>query len=547
MAESAKRSFHDDFDDDDEDRAAKRRRSRWQDAPDEAPEVASEPSAAEQLAALQAQIQAQMSNVKTMLEQKKRSNVTSQEPAGFGKPVPLLLDKQGREIDTSGKVIAVKKETVATLMVNRTRETEFVKEVLPMLETDPTKNPFFDPNMKAPTGRREKRPSFKFVDEGTFRKAGENLRSKISKRAATARFGQTQSTVGGSAYLAAEKAAKEAAAAAQAMEVESDAVVGDPAASNQDKPAPASVPTPIVPFKKEDPIPEIEWWDAVLQPEYTDGDVTFNETKVTHLVEHPIPIEPVCEAPDTGPVPLPLTPREQKKIRTRNRIDTEKEKQAQIRMGLLPPPPPKVKISNMMKALLNEAVQDPSKIEQQVREEMAQRQRNHDLRNAERKLTPEERRQKKLKKYADEISVETQVALFRVEDFSNPQHRYKVDINASQLHLTGAVVICDETGCNAVIAEGGSRSIKKFTKLLLSRIKWGGQEGQVEEPDDDDAASQNKTTLIWQGVVKKPNFKNFHLEECRSEGLARKFLHDKNVEHYWDMCKKHNINAALQT
>merc|ERR1711959_84905 len=131
-----------------------------------------------------------------------------------------------------------------------------------------------------------------------------------------------------------------------------------------------------------------------------------------------------------------MGPREQKKIRTRNRIETEKEKQAQIRMGLLPPPPPKVKISNMMKALLNEAVQDPSKIEQQVREEMAQRQRNHDLRNAERKLTPEERRQKRLKKFADDISVETQVALYKVEDFSNLQHRYKVDINASQLHLT---------------------------------------------------------------------------------------------------------------
>jgi len=204
-----------------------------------------------------------------------------------------------------------------------------------------------------------------------------------------------------------------------------------------------------------------------------------------------------------------------------------------------------VKISNMMKALLNEAVQDPSKIEQQVREEMAQRQRNHDLRNAERKLTPEERRQKKLKKYADDTSLETQVALFRVEDFSNPQHRYKVDINASQLHLTGAVVICDESNCNAVIAEGGVRSVKKFTKLLLHRIKWGAEAGAVEEENDDneEGAASAKCHLVWQGVVKKNGFKNFHLEECRSEGLARKFLHDKGVEHYWDMCKKHNVEA----
>ena len=134
-----------------------------------------------------------------------------------------------------------------------------------------------------------------------------------------------------------------------------------------------------------------------------------------------------------------------------------------------------------------------------------------------------------------------------MEDFSNPQHRYKVDINASQLHLTGAVVICEEAHCNTVIAEGGLRSIKKFTKLLLRRIKWDGQEGELENDDDDDkdgaGPSSRKCVLVWQGVVKKPCFKNFHLEECRTEGLARKFLHDKGVGHYWDQCKKHNVDA----
>ena len=70
---------------------------------------------------------------------------------------------------------------------------------------------------------------------------------------------------------------------------------------------------------------------------------------------------------------------------------------------------------------------------------MAQRQRNHDLRNEERKLKPEERRQKKLKKIMDETAIEVVVAIYRVEDFSNPQHRYKVDINAAQLHLTGKI------------------------------------------------------------------------------------------------------------
>jgi len=478
-----------------------------------------------------------MSNVKTMLEAKKKAAAGGAQPALGAKAAPLLLDGQGREIDTHGRVMSMRTESIATLMVNRGEEKVVVKEVLPMPVTDPTVNKFFDGNMKAPMARRERRPAFKFVEDGTFRKAGENLRARKSKQRQTSRYGQTQSTVGGSALLTAEKEAKAAAAAAAAQSTDMDTTV--------DKPL-TGVKTVTVPFKKEEPIPDMEWWDAVLQPEYSESgdDVKFNQTKITHLVEHPVPIEPITEAPDTGPVALPLTRKEQKKVRTRTRIETEKEKQAQIRMGLLPPPPPKVKISNMMKALLNEAVQDPSKIEQQVREEMANRQRNHDLRNAERKLTPEERRAKKLKKFADETSLETQVALFRVEDFSNPQHRYKVDINASQLHLTGAVVICDESRCNTVIAEGGLRSIKKFTKLLLHRIKWDGQEGPEDDNDDnEEGAESKKCTLVWQGIVKKAGFKNFHLEECRTEGLARKFLHDKGVEHYWDMCKKYNVEA----
>ena len=39
----------------------------------------------------------------------------------------------------------------------------------------------------------------------------------------------------------------------------------------------------------------------------------------------------------------------------------------------------------------------------------------------------------------DETAIEVVVAIYRVEDFSNPQHRYKVDINAAQLHLTGKI------------------------------------------------------------------------------------------------------------
>ncbi len=64
---------------------------------------------------------------------------------------------------------------------------------------------------------------------------------------------------------------------------------------------------------------------------------------------------------------------ERKKLRTQRRNEREKEKQELIRQGLLEPPKPKVKISNLMRVLGTEAVADPSAVEKQVREQMAER------------------------------------------------------------------------------------------------------------------------------------------------------------------------------
>ena len=117
-----------------------------------------------------------------------------------------------------------------------------------------------------------------------------------------------------------------------------------------------------------------------------------------------------------------LTKKERKKMRTQRRREVETEKQEKIRLGLEPPPPPKgtvdkflakktdlascdfeerkkrepqslmtcthqfreltkiyfflaVKISNLMRVLGSEAVQDPTKVEAHVRAQMAQRQK----------------------------------------------------------------------------------------------------------------------------------------------------------------------------
>ena len=74
-------------------------------------------------------------------------------------------------------------------------------------------------------------------------------------------------------------------------------------------------------------------------------------------------------------------------------------------------------------------------------------------RGTARKLTKEQRKEKTLKKIDEDRAADTLVAVFRVDDLSHPQRRYKVDINAQQLALTGAAVTT--SAVSVVIVEGG--------------------------------------------------------------------------------------------
>lgn len=208
-------------------------------------------------------------------------------------------------------------------------------------------------------------------------------------------------------------------------------------------------------------VPEVEWWDAALLKErsYVPSGETILSNVVTeaisHYVEHPIPIDPPSEPPPPPPMPLPLTKKERKKLRTQRRLAAEKEKQDQIRCGLIDPPPPKIKLANLMQAMKNDAVADPSAMEAKVRAEMAQRIKNHEMRNQARKLTPEERREKKRRKMTNDPSAGgTPVSLYRIDQMPNKQKLYKIDINAQQNHLTGVALLTEK--CNLVRLIAGS-------------------------------------------------------------------------------------------
>ena len=81
-------------------------------------------------------------------------------------------------------------------------------------------------------------------------------------------------------------------------------------------------------------------------------------------------------------------------MRKQRRQAELQDKRDRIRMGLIPPEPNKVRLSNLMKVLTSDAVQDPTRVEARVRREVAMRKHNHEKMNAERKLTDEQRREK---------------------------------------------------------------------------------------------------------------------------------------------------------
>lgn len=439
--------------------------------------------------------------------------------AGQQKPAkaPVLrLDAQGREIDEQGNVIDKPKITnLSTLKVNINKQKKEAFQILrPEFDEDPNSNPHFDPKMGVNKTKllRPKRMTFQFVEEGKWSKEAEILKFK-------SQFGEAQ---------AKELKIKQAQLAKAKAELDINPNLIE-----------VSERVPTKEEKPKDPIPDVEWWDIVLLPsgsyaDVTEGDFKVKMEKLTIYVEHPQPIEPPAEPLPPPPQPLKLTKKEQKKLRTQRRLAKEKDRQEMIRQGLIEPPKPKVKMSNLMKVLGAEATQDPTKLEMEIRSAAAEREQAHVDRNIARKLTPAERREKKEKKlFDDPNTLETVVSVYKITDLSHPQTRFKVDINAQENRMTGCAVMSDSM--SVVVVEGGSKSIKRYGKLMLHRINWAAAVVKEEDEEEDDERPINKCQLVWQGSVAKSCFNKFMIQQCRTEAAARKFFADAGVAHYWDL------------
>jgi U4/U6 small nuclear ribonucleoprotein PRP3 len=426
------------------------------------------------------------------------------------KPAPLILDDKGRTVDESGKAIQLTRR-IPTLKANiRAKKQELFKIEKPKVE-DAMQTPYYDMRVRGGSRVRSKK-TFVFHEKGKFEQQAQKIRAKaqLEKLQSEISSVSKKSTISTATRLAL-------------------------IAPNQ---------------ADDDPIPDVEWWDALILPNETYADIVINVTDgrdpisvkyrgITNLIEHPIPRRPPAEPRRAVPLPIIMTRKERKKLRSQRRREVEKEKQEKIQLGLEPPPLPKVKISNLMRVLGNEAVQDPTKIEAHVRAQMAERQRKHEEANAARKLSKDERKAKALKKITEDVSLGVHVAVFKVRDLNNPSHKFKVDMNAQQYHLTGCAILFKDV--NLVVVEGGPKALKKFKRLMLRRIKWEQQRKGRSRDEDRDSKEVNKCDLIWEGTNKERNFIDWKIKQVAAEVFARDHLKKYGVEHYWDLALSQSI------
>ena len=257
-------------------------------------------------------------------------------------------------------------------------------------------------------------------------------------------------------------------------------------------------------------IPKVEWWDSQFLPlgsydSQPSMEFVKEEIQVPEIILNPLEIE-------AEPMKIMLTKKEQKKIRRQRRLAAHKEKQEQITLGLLPPEPQKLKMSNMMQILSTDAIQDPTKIEQQVREQVEGRLQKHLAANEERKLTDAQKAAKKRDRFNEDLSKGVHVAVFLLDNVDS-RIEFRVQVNARQSFLSGCLV----KNSKFLFVEGGEKGIKRYKRLILVRCKFG--------------------QLLWEGIAKRRRFDEFETEEFEDILDTREYMKERELLDFFNLIK----------
>ncbi|KAI6232820.1 hypothetical protein M3Y99_00983900 [Aphelenchoides fujianensis] len=371
--------------------------------------------------------------------------------------------------------------------------------------------PSADPRVQQRGPERGRRAAFKFAEKGTFER-------QAQKERAQAKLARLQNDI--------SRAAKQtgiSSAVRLAIVTPSGAEVVDD-------------------------LPAIEWWDRVLLGDAENYDALPPATEATHerfrdtisdLIEHPVQFKAPDVALENVPLRVHLTKKEAKRLRRMNRQEIQREQAEKIRLGLERAPEPKVKLSNLMRVLGNDAIQDPTKMEAMVRNQVAERLRKHEDANADRKLTKKQRADKKALKIMEDTSVYVYVAVYKVLSLANPQKRFKVLQNAKQLHMTGVIVGVEDM--HVIVVEGGPKQQRFYKNLMLKRIHWseelvGQKKGVAAEEEEGQRNESGRAPSPTRAFHSEPR-----IQQVPDHKSARELFAKEGVEHYWDHCFSHSV------
>jgi len=276
------------------------------------------------------------------------------------KILPLLLDDLERAIDLKGNIVGIDMSNVQKSRIKANQPLREEKEEINNNNNnnaDDDDSVSFDERipLKPPT-RKRRNHAFQFIQQGAIVKKAYSLRAKaLSEDLASIKDRQRIDI-------------KEAAKADEEG------------------------------LEWLDPVPNVEWWDAKLLNDPLTYSSNYKMSMITDLIENPIFFRAELLNEESCIDRMYLTQHEKRKIRRISRKQKHEQMTDEIRLGLREPPEPRLKLSNIMRVLGTAAIQDPSAAEAKARAQMEKRKMKHLLHNAERQLTPMQKREKKRKK-----------------------------------------------------------------------------------------------------------------------------------------------------
>lgn len=332
-----------------------------------------------------------------------------------------------------------------------------------------------------------------------------------------------------------------------------------------------------------DNVPTVEHWDEQLLIDINNGynDDNINANKLTSHIYHPVELPVVGEPTQPSTYTAPLTRKERIKLKKRRKAAEHKEKQDRIRLGLEAPPEPKLRQRNLHNTLFLESVADPSALEHKVKQQVQDRLNKHIQDNKNRQLKKQQKIDKQIHKYTNDIEQGIICNVYKTIPFNNKQIRFKININAQQYQLTGMCVMINDNSNNneqqhvnnnidnnnkfyMIIAEGGKKALRHYNRLLTRRINWkkaivnddeqhmsidndNDDEYEYDSDDNDNHNQQSNITttynplceLVWSGPIQDKSFNKFITSTVNSDIGMRKLLERYGVEQYYHTAKSY--------